>query len=153
VEVVRAAEEIRGDVWSSTCRERGGLSFLWFRRREMRRQQRSEFRIPEPHYLILSRQLHISIRRIPDQLIVEQRQRWRTFFHTDNERYAGYFSVDGAGEHSGGVLGIETRVGGRSVGTSKLDNESEAIKVEDASGSTKDDDVTIDVLIIIVLEF
>ena len=54
----------------------------------------------------------------------------------------------GAGGSDGGgaVLGIETGVGGRSVGTSKLDDESETIGVDDVGvGSTKDnDDVTID---------
>lgn len=33
-----------------------------------------------------------------------------------------------------GVLGIETRVRGRSIQTSKLDDESETIKVEEVSG-------------------
>ena len=49
---------------------------------------------------------------------------------------------DGGG---GGVLGIEAGLGGRSVGTSKLDDESETIKVDNVGGgSTKDsDDVTI----------
>lgn len=33
-----------------------------------------------------------------------------------------------------GVLGIETRLRGRSIQTSKLDDESETIKVEEVSG-------------------
>ena len=38
----------------------------------------------------------------------------------------------GGGGDGRGVLGIETRVGGRSVGTPELDDESETFKVEEA---------------------
>jgi hypothetical protein len=54
-------------------------------------------------------------------------------------------STAAAGDGGGGVLGIEAGLGGRSVGTSKLDDESGTIEVGDVGGgSTKDgDDVTI----------
>jgi hypothetical protein len=101
----------------------GGLSFLRFRRKEMRRQ-RSEFRF-----------LSLTISSSPDNCTSPSVVS-RTNSSSNN---AGHSTITistavGGGGDGGGVLGIETRVGGRSVRTSELDDESETIKVEEASG-------------------
>jgi hypothetical protein len=125
VEAVRAAEEMRATFGVPLAVKRGGrggLSFLWFRRKEMRRQ-RSEFRF-----------LSLTISSSPDNCTSPF-----MVSRTNNANAGGHSTITtstavGGGGDGGGVLGIETRAGGRSVGTSELDDESETIKVEEASG-------------------
>ena len=52
---------------------------------------------------------------------------------SNNTNAGGYSTITTSTAVGGGVLQVETRVGGHSVRTSELDNESEATKVEEAS--------------------